>query len=159
MKNLNQLLNRLWQTKSLVWIMLALVFVGIADTAYLTANHYFGGEVKCIITEGCEVVLTSQYSQIFSIPLAALGLVFYSGMFVVINLFDVYRERILIYLLMLGGAVGFLMSLVFLYIQLFVIHALCFYCLTSLASSTLLFITITIIYRRKDYSPVQGALA
>lgn len=140
MMSLNQLLNRRWETKIILRVMAIITLIGVADTAYLTANYYFGGEVKCLITEGCEVVLTSPYSKILSIPLAVFGLIFYAGMFIVINALDIYREKYILKVMIVGGIIGFLASLVFLYIQLFILKALCFYCLVSLATSTVLFI-------------------
>ena len=140
MMNLNQLLNRRWETKTILRVMAIVTLIGVADTAYLASNYYFGGEVKCLITEGCEVVLTSPYSKILSVPLAIFGLIFYAGMFAVINALDIYQEKYMLKALIAGGIIGFSASLVFLYIQLFVLDALCFYCLISLATSTVLFI-------------------
>lgn len=153
MMHLSQLLKKIWQTRSLSKILVLVILVGIADTAYLTINHYSGGDIKCIITEGCEVVLTSQYSKIFSIPLAVLGLAFYTGMFVIANLYDIYKEKYVLKLVTAGGAVGFVMSLMFLYLQLFVLKAFCFYCLTSLVSSTTIFVLAII--SLKNYRKIE----
>ena len=51
-------------------------------------------------------------------------------------------------LLVLAGALGFAASLALLYTQIFIIGALCIYCLTSLGTSTIIFIVSMVLYRR-----------
>lgn len=149
--NLGNLLKNQLNSKVLLRIMAIAVLVGVVDTVYLTANYYLGSEVKCLVIEGCEVVLTSQYSRILGVPLAFFGLLFYSVMFILINAADIYRYRKLSWLMLAGGTVGFGASLVFLYLQVFVLDTLCFYCLTSLASSTVLFVS-AIMYMKLENS-------
>ena len=148
MKNFLNSFNNRWSNKILLRIMAIVALVGVVDTIYLTVNYYFGTGVQCLLLEGCEVVLTSQYSEILSIPLAVLGLVFYAGIFVLVNWYDIYQERYLLKWIVAAGTVGFIASLVFLHIQLFMLRALCFYCLTSLTFSTLLFLLATILFNQ-----------
>ena len=82
---LNQLLNNRLSNKALLRLIVIFTLIGFVDTAYLTADHYFGTGVKCVLLEGCDVVLLSQYSKIFEIPLAAIGFAFYVGVFILIN--------------------------------------------------------------------------
>ncbi|MBI2064732.1 MAG: vitamin K epoxide reductase family protein [Candidatus Yanofskybacteria bacterium] len=134
--------------------MVVAALIGFADTAYLTWNHYFGSGIQCILLEGCEVVLASPYSEIFSIPLSAMGLAFYVGIFVLINIVDIYQDHLSLKLLLLGSTLGFISSLILLYLQLFVIEALCFYCLTSLGTSTAVFILSVVLYKRRSNQPL-----
>ena len=46
---------------------------GLADAIYLTIHHYTGTKVPCSIIEGCEQVLSSQYAEIYGVPLAIFG--------------------------------------------------------------------------------------
>ena len=128
--------------------MLVMALVGIADTAYLTADYFLGTGVKCLLLEGCEVVLTSSYSRMFGIPLAFFGLGFYMLIFVLVSAADIYESKLVYKAILSAGIVGFLFSLYLLYLQIFVIEALCIYCLTSLLSSTVIFGLGVLLYRR-----------
>ena len=148
MTNLGELSNNRLNSKVILRILLIVSLVGVIDTAYLTADHYLGAGVKCLILEGCEVVLTSTYSVIMGVPLALLGLIFYIAIFTLVNLIDIYGDKLLPKIMAGAGTIGFVASLYFLYLQVFVIRALCIYCLTSLASSTAIFILSIMVYRR-----------
>jgi uncharacterized membrane protein len=148
MMNLKNLLNKQSGNKMLLRAMAVIALIGVADTVYLTANRYFGAEVKCLLTEGCEIVLSSKYSEWLGLPLAVWGLLFYAAFFILINLFDIYEERFLVRILVIFAILGFISSLVLLYVQLFLIKAVCFYCLISLISSTTLYILAIMFSRR-----------
>lgn len=84
---------------------------------------------------GCATVQTSVYATTFGIPNPIYGIVFYSLMI----LFSVYYltkpklsevKQTAYMLLMLGGVTaGALFSIWLLYVQFFLIHATCVYCL------------------------------
>ena len=50
-----------------------LSLVGLADAIYLTIEHLTGQSLRCTIISGCSEVLSSSYSHIGSVPLAAIG--------------------------------------------------------------------------------------
>lgn len=119
-----------------------LALVGFADAAYLTAKHYFDIPLPCSITHGCETVLHSPYSMVGPIPLALFGVGFYLVvLFAATALYTSGRVpklfRIGFFLLTLAG---FVMSVIFMSIQIFLIHAICQYCALSALVSTLLFL-------------------
>ncbi|MCL5105932.1 MAG: vitamin K epoxide reductase family protein [Candidatus Marsarchaeota archaeon] len=60
-------------------ILFALVLLGIADSAYLTYVHYAPQALVCSSTGivNCALVITSQYSVVFGIPLAIYGLAWF----------------------------------------------------------------------------------
>jgi len=122
-------------------LFLILSLIGFIDATYLTAKHYLGSPVTCSLTSGCEIVTTSEYSTIFGVPVALGGAVYY---FIILLLSIIYtetkRDRLLKFIA-LFTIIGFLSSAWFVYLQIFVLHALCLYCLASAATSTALFIT------------------
>jgi len=148
MTNLRNLFRIKLTNKILLRLMLVMALVGIADTTYLTTDYFFGTGIKCLLLEGCEVVLTSPYSKMFRIPLAFFGLGFYMLIFVLVSAADIYESKLVHKAILLAGTIGFLFSLYFLYLQVFVIQALCIYCLTSLFSSTVIFGAGVVLYRR-----------
>jgi uncharacterized membrane protein len=105
--------------------LVALAGIGIA--AYLTWVHYDEGALVCVAGGGCETVQQSSYAEIAGLPVALLGLVSYA---IVLGLivWDTPYAR-------LGAAtlafVGLAFSLYLLVLQLFVIEAVCVWCLAN----------------------------
>lgn len=144
--NLKLLSSKLSDNKLFGRIILICSLIGITDTLYLTSDYLLGTGVKCVITKGCDVVLSSAYATLFGLPLALYGLLFYIFIFVVVTLVDIYGNALFFRILKAGASVGFLVSMLLLYVQIFVLKSLCIYCLTSAISSTIIFIS-AILYR------------
>jgi len=141
MMNLNLLSATLSpnRAKTIAIAFLIISFIGFLDASYLVVQHYRGEPPSCAIFTGCETVAESKYAMVGPIPLALLGLLYYLAIFILtVAYFDTKKERLLL-LAVLLTATGFLASLYFVYLQLFVIKAICLYCMISAASSTALF--------------------
>jgi len=117
---------------------MTVAFLGILDTGYLAYEHFSGVVPPCTIN-GCERVLTSEYAVIFGVPLGLWGLAFYSSVLTLAVLSYFWESRKTFLILLSTTAIGFLMSLGFVYIQLFVLKAICMYCMISAATATALF--------------------
>jgi len=132
------------------WIIAAFLLVsfgGFVDATYLTVKHYSGTPLACSIFTDCEKVTTSRYAVIFGVPLALLGAVYYLAVFLsLIAYLDVRRQEILSFTA-LFTVVGLLASAWFVYLQLFVIHAICPYCMVSAIASTILFLLGMVVLR------------
>jgi uncharacterized membrane protein len=141
-------------SKKLVQTILVTAFIGFADSAYLTAQHYFALPLPCSITHGCEKVLTSVYSMVGPIPLAAFGIAFY--LFVFFLALDILTTTQMslgrLRLLTIATIIGFLMSVIFESMQAFLIHAFCQYCALSALASTVLAICGVWLYRTASSS-------
>ncbi|HYC83455.1 MAG TPA: vitamin K epoxide reductase family protein [Candidatus Paceibacterota bacterium] len=124
-----------------------LSFIGFLDAAYLTAKHYIGGALPCLITSGCDTVTTSAYSALFGIPIALFGALYYLSVFIAAIVLLDSGSRFARYYIFLATPFGFLVSLWLIYLQAFVLNAFCSYCLLSAATSTLLFI-LSLLWRR-----------
>jgi uncharacterized membrane protein len=126
--------------KKLVWpfVLIALVsLVGLGDAIYLTVQDLTGQNLRCTIISGCSEVLGSKYAHIGSIPLATVGALAYFGVFslAILALFGYSFVRPLLIVLVV---LMFLTTLWLLYLQAFVIHHFCQYCLLSAAVTTVL---------------------
>lgn len=129
-------------------LFLLVSFFGFLDATYLAAMHYLGLSVPCSIVEGCERVTTSQYAKIGGIPVALLGAFYYLSIFLAgVAFWDSKKEKILFWAARFT-AVGFFASLWFIFLQLFIIKALCLYCMGSATTSTLLFLLSLFIIRQ-----------
>lgn len=124
------------------YLIAALVsLIGLGDAIYLTIQDLTGETLRCTVISGCSEVLSSKYAHIGSIPLASLGALAYFAFFslAILAAFGYTLARPLLLVLV---SVMFLMSLWLLYLQAFVIHHFCQYCLLSAAVTTSLTVLI-----------------
>jgi uncharacterized membrane protein len=138
------------KNKFLSIVCLLLSFLGFLDSTYLTIIHYKNIAAPCSITHGCETVLTSQYATIGPIPIALIGSLFYVTVMILLGLkiinSQLYALRPLPYALPILISASLLVSMVLLYLQAFVLHAFCQFCLGVEAINILLFIGYGIPY-------------
>lgn len=119
------------------WIMAMIALLGLADATFLTVAHLTGDDAVCGSLVGCSTVLGSRYATIGGIPTATFGAVAYFTAFSLAILaasgYGAARK------LLIGVvSVMFLASLYFLFLQAFVLHAYCPFCLLSAALTFLL---------------------
>jgi uncharacterized membrane protein len=133
--------------RACVVVILILAFFGLADSIYLAQHALNGTPLLCTIQSfsDCNTVVTSSYSRIFGIPIAELGVLFYSIMFVLAALELVMYDQFLRRVLQAFSLVGILASLYFMFVQTFVIRAFCVYCLASAFIALLIFIFASMI--------------
>src|SRR5437016_5892175 len=129
------------QNISWPYLIAALVsLIGLGDAIYLTVQDITGQTLRCTIVSGCNEVLSSPYAHIGSFPLAALGAVAYFTVFS-LSVLAAFRYPLAKSLLATLLAGMFLTTLWLLYLQAFVIHHFCQYCLLSAGVT----ITLTLI--------------
>src|SRR6266446_755063 len=114
-----------------------LSLVGLGDAVYLTIQDLTGQNLRCTIISGCAEVLGSKYAHFGGVPLASLGAFAYFLVFslAILALFGYGFARPALAVLV---GIMFFTSLWLLYLQAFVIHHFCQYCLLSAAVTTLL---------------------
>ena len=137
------------------YLITALVsLIGLADALYLTVQHLTGQSLRCTIVSGCSEVLSSPYSQIGPIPLAAVGAFAYFTVFS-LAILVVFGYRFVRLALTLLVALMFVMSLWLLYLQAFVIRHFCQYCLLSAAVTLVL--TVLVLFGLRRGAVVRGS--
>jgi uncharacterized membrane protein len=111
--------------------------LGLADATYLAVLALTGETAACSGQAGCYEVLGSAYSKVAGIPVAAFGVVGYFTAFACATFaaFNYARAR---KFFMLTVGLMFFATLWFLYVQAFILHAFCRYCLFSAAITFLL---------------------
>ena len=128
------------QNKWPIWASIFVSFLGILNTGYLTIQHFRGLPPTCSVFQGCETVTNSVYSTLFGIPLALLGLIFYLVIFMLCLEYMRHGSAIVANLFWFGTVMGIIASTVLVCLQIFVIKALCQYCILSAIETILLFI-------------------
>lgn len=146
--------------ESSLYILAALIALpGLGDSIYLTVHHLTGKNVDCLASGGCETVLTSAYAAAGKVPLAAFGAIAYFSAFSLATLaaFDRHWARPLL-LCLVGGMLGVTGWLF--YLQAFVLHAFCDFCLLSAALTTALSTIVLAIFfmgKRAAISHAHGS--
>ena len=139
-----------WTIINFMNILFLLVSMfGMIDAGYLTRQHYLGGTLVCPIFGGCDVVTNSVYSEILGFPVAGIGLAFYMTIFSLSALAYFTENKLFLKLASYLTICGLLASIALVSLMLFIIKALCFYCVLSAISSTVLFILGMIFLRRE----------
>ena len=116
----------------MLWRMVMTVFalLGALVALYLWMYHLGLSPLVCPIA-GCEKVQKSEYSNLLGIPVAAIGLIAFSGLFIY-SLAGVLRESLRINrAVFITSSLGMLAYVWFTYLELAVIHAICFWCVVS----------------------------
>jgi uncharacterized membrane protein len=121
-------------------ISLAGVFVALYLMLYKLG---YIGTLVCAVGS-CEVVQTSRWATLLGFPVASWGVAYYVAMLVVAlaGLAPALGDSRRLSLAMVAvTAVGVLFSLWLTYLELFVIHAICQWCVVSAVLATALFVT------------------
>ena len=126
--------------------------IGLADAIYLTIEHLTGQSVRCTVISGCSEVLSSPYATIHGYPLALLGAIAYFTVFSLATL-AAFGYPLVSRLLLLVVTLMFLATLWLLYLQAFVIHHFCQFCLLSALVTTTLTALVAIAWRRATDRP------
>jgi uncharacterized membrane protein len=130
--------------------------VGLAISLYLSASELAGTIPVCLAGGGCETVAQSQYSHWFGIPVAYFGVVF-SG--VLLGLVAAWWRTGDGRLLLLGyaqGLVGVVLELYLVYLELFVIGAICEWCTAYGATVLFGWLALLVVQRRANRAAVRG---
>ena len=113
-------------------IVASIALVGLAEATYLTVLYLAGETAVCGGSTDCFQVLGSAYARIGQVPVSALGALAYFSVFsfATFAAFGYPRARILLTLTVWSM---FAVTLWLLYVQAFLLHAFCRYCLVSAA--------------------------
>jgi len=104
--------------------------LGLGISIYLTIEHFSSSKLLACpesATINCAKVTTSRWSHIFGIPVAVLGLAFFLAISLLL-LPVAWREPRLDRARVMACAVGTVMVLYLVYIELFQVNAICLWC-------------------------------
>ncbi|MGH3524065.1 MAG: vitamin K epoxide reductase family protein [Mycobacterium sp.] len=123
--------------------------VGLVVAGYLSVVELSGGVPSCGLVSGCEEVAKSPYNNFLGIPVAVFGV----ALSLVLLSLALAWWKTDIYGLLLGhyalSLVGVFFDGWFLYLQVFVIQAVCIWCVTYEMSLLLRFLIALLVYLRQ----------
>jgi uncharacterized membrane protein len=124
--------------RTILYAAVAIVsVVGLADATYLTVQALTGETLSCGGSPDCFRVLGSSYAKVGGIPVAMLGALAYFSAFTFATFAAFGYARAPKFLALMVGMM-FLATLWLLYVQAFLLHAYCRYCLLSAAITFLI---------------------
>jgi uncharacterized membrane protein len=106
--------------------------IGLAEATYLTALFLSGETAVCGGSAACFQVLGSRYAKIGPVPVSGLGALAYFSAFTLATFSAFGYDRAKKFFGWMVAAM-FLMTLWLLFVQAFLLHAFCRYCLFSAA--------------------------
>ena len=129
------------QGRGCLWVSLWLSGLGVLIASYLSLKRFTGGSLACSRWAQCDVVNNSLYAKLYGVPVAFIGL---AGYLLLLGLAlaaletegDTRRRLVTLgFIFSLGGVV---FSAYLTYIELYVIEAICSWCVASATIITLL---------------------
>jgi uncharacterized membrane protein len=140
------------RTPPAAWASFGLAIVGLLLAAYLTYEHFTDSATLACIGNGaidCLKVTTSQWSEIAGVPVAVAGLAYFVAMtFLCVPL---RSGRDLGLARLIGALAGTFMVLWLIYVELFLVGAICLWC-TGVHLVTLLLLGAVLWWREADRS-------
>lgn len=127
-------MSRTGTSRALRIALIVLATVGVGVASYLTWVHYSGTPPVCTAGGSCLEVQTSVYSKLAGVPVALTGLIGYVSILASLLLPEGERSRFATAALAL---VGFGFSAYLTYRELFSIHAICEWCVSSAVIMTI----------------------
>lgn len=152
MNSSSSLSSRSWESRArwLVGAQIGLAVIGLIIATWLTATHLRGTVPPCSVVSGCRTVLGSKFAAIGRIPTASLGMVYYVSLVVLGVAYLQETKTTLVHLSMRLTVIGAVVSAYLVYLQLFVINAICLYCMASALVCFVLLGVEMVIWRRHE---------
>ena len=124
--------------RTILYTAVAIVAVaGLGDATYLTVQALTGETLSCGGSPDCFRVLGSSYAKVDGIPVALIGALAYFSVFTLATFAAFGYAHARKFLALMVGMM-FLATLWLLYVQAFLLHAYCRYCLFSAAITFLI---------------------
>jgi uncharacterized membrane protein len=137
--------------RSLRITLIALTVIGLGVATYLTYIHYAGIKPLCGRNGGgCEIVQTSEYSKLAGVPVALIGLIGYIAILGSLLAPETETTR---FATVAFTVVGFGFSAYLTYRELFSIHHICEWCVSSAVIVTILMCLAIWRFLRGDSAP------
>jgi uncharacterized membrane protein len=121
--------------RTLRMTLTVLAAAGVGVAGYLTYVHYAGINPVCTAGGGCEKVQTSAYARLVGVPVALIGVLGYLSILGLLLAPETETTRFAAMALTL---VGFAFSVYLTYRELYSIHAICDWCVSSAAILTVM---------------------
>jgi uncharacterized membrane protein len=114
--------------------LIVLGFIGMGISSYLTYGHLANVTVVCPFEANCDLVAASPYAKMWGVPISLLGSLMYAAL-TLMGFWLLRKESEWEHLVALGTYAVALSGTIFTgylyYLEIFVIHAFCSWCIAS----------------------------
>ncbi|WP_280770410.1 vitamin K epoxide reductase family protein [Salipaludibacillus daqingensis] len=140
-------------------VFTAVAAIGWAVSVFLSGIHFWVLPLPAgfDVTGTPWAVMTSDWAYVFGIPLALLGAFYYLTVLLFAGMWFHSRHPLVLKILTPLTAIGVMSSAFFVYLQLFVIGAICPFCMVSATATTILF-ALELVMLRMSNLPSLGVL-
>ncbi len=121
-----------------------LAVVGMGVASYLTIVHFADEPIVCSSIGDCELVNSSKYADVGGVPVAVMGAAAYATMLLLIGGAIVRREPMLVLGAWAVALTSFAFSMYLTYVELFVLDAICVWCVSSATIVTALLAVLSV---------------
>jgi uncharacterized membrane protein len=132
--------------------MVVLTLIGLGVASYLTYVHYAGIKPACTAGESCTKVQTSAYSHLAGVPVALMGLI---GYITILGLLLAPEGETTRLATAAVTTLGFGFSAYLTYRELYSIHAICEWCVSSAVIMTVLLVLSVWRFLQGDSLPAR----
>ncbi len=115
-------------------------FLGLVVAGYLFITYTSPIPITCIAGEGCKTVQASHFSSFFGIPTPAYGIIYYLALGIFGALWQKNSSKLFNLALTILTSSGLAISIFLSYLEAFVVHAWCSWCVTSAILTVVAFI-------------------
>jgi len=127
-----------------------LSLLGLLDAAYLALERVTGGPIACPVGGGCETVQSSVYALLFGVPVAFIGVAGYA-LLLAVAILSLQADNLggisLGALLLALASIALLAGIYFMYLQIAVIGAICFWCVIAALLDLLIWLAALVNWR------------
>lgn len=128
------------------YLIYLLGVIGFFIANYIYQSKKKNKKVICPNKTKCDRVIHSSYSKIYNIPVEKIGRLYYLFIIIfygAINFFGIYTKNVL-FMLFIISTLALVFSLYLLFVELFILKKICFWCTISFIVSFLIFIMMYI---------------
>lgn len=123
-------------------LVFILSLLGLGVASFLFYEYNITGSIICPTGQGCDIVRASPYSSFFGISMPILGIVFYLVMAATaVVRTQAFSSKIHV-LQLLISALGVGFGIYLIYLEIFVIKAICFWCVLSFIISIAVLLSV-----------------
>jgi uncharacterized membrane protein len=144
-------------SRGLPLLLAGLALAGLSISTYLTITHWGGTPIACAGVGDCEYVNSSPYATLAGLPVSGLGATLYAGLLASAFVWWLRPGDVRPQVAYWGTALaGFGYAGYLTYVELYVLDAVCVWCMTSAALLTLSLALSTLALLQAPSEPVPA---
>jgi len=124
---------------------LAIILIGLVISVYMAIYNFTDNDSMCLGSGDCSTVNASRFSEFYGIPVGLIGVFGYIALFLMLYFEDKFSitQRNGNLPFFASSLMGFFFIIYLIYIEIWILDAICPFCLISQITMTILFCVAT----------------